>query len=376
MIYMDNAATSLHKPPQVEQAVIEALHVAGNPGRGAHKGTLDAGRIVYSVREKLAHLFNIDNPSRIAFTSNATEALNIAIRGMFHGGDHIITTVCEHNSVLRPLYLLEKEGVQVTYVHADSYGIIDYEEMENSIQPDTKAVIVTYASNLTGNLTDMARVSSLAGKYGIKLIVDASQTAGVIPIDVEKYGIDVMCFTGHKGLMGPQGTGGIYVKNDINIRPLKVGGSGIHSYDREHPADMPEALEAGTLNTHGIAGLGGALSYIEETGIENIRMKELELVRHFTECIKDIPGIKIYGNPDIEKRVGIVSVNLGDTDSSLVSDWLWEDYGICVRPGAHCAPLMHKALHTVEQGAVRFSFSYFNTFEEVDIAVSALKELA
>jgi cysteine desulfurase family protein len=376
MIYLDNAATTLQKPSEVEQAVMEALHHAGNPGRGAHQGTLDASRMVYDTREKLAKLFHVKRPEQIAFTSNATEALNTAIRGLFSDGDHVISTVCEHNSVLRPLYQMEKQGVSVTYISADRQGILDYEGMEQAFRDNTKAVVITHASNLTGNLTDLERVSAMAKKHGALLVVDASQTAGAVPIDVEALGISVLCFTGHKGLLGPQGTGGIYVQEGISIRPLKVGGSGIHSYDREHPSDMPEALEAGTLNTHGIAGLGGAISYIERTGVEHIRAKEMALTKQLIEGLHGIKGIQLYGNPDLTQRVGIVSMNLEDLDSAVVSDWLWEDAGICVRPGAHCAPRMHEALGTAKQGAVRFSFSHYNTEQEVETVIRVVRDLA
>lgn len=375
MIYFDNAATTLKKPQEVEQAVINAFHTVGNPGRGAHGGALDAARMVFRTREKLGEIFRVKKPERIAFTSNATEALNIAIQGMFFPGDHVISTVCEHNSVLRPLYLIEKEGVEVTYIHADRQGVLEYETIKDAVKENTKAIIVTHASNLTGNITDIEGIAALAQKQKLLLVVDASQTAGAVTIDVEGMGIDVLCFTGHKGLLGPQGTGGIYVREGIDIRPLKVGGSGIHSYDKEHPTEMPTALEAGTLNTHGIAGLYAALTYIEKTGVEEIRKREMELTRQFIESIRNLKGIKLYGNPDLSKRVAIVSMNIGEIPSATVSDWLWEDYEICVRPGAHCAPRMHEALGTVKQGAVRFSFSHFNTESEVEEAVIALQDI-
>jgi cysteine desulfurase family protein len=316
------------------------------------------------------------DPERLAFTSNATEALNTAIRGLFRPGDHVISTVCEHNSVLRPLYLLEREGVEVTFVPADRLGRLDYDAMEGAVRPNTRAIVATHASNLTGNLTDLERIREIKARHGLLLVVDASQTAGAVPIDVEAMGIDVLCFTGHKGLLGPQGTGGLYVREGVTIRPLKVGGSGIHSYDRDHPSQMPTALEAGTLNTHGIAGLGAGAEYLLRTGVSAVREKEMALTRQFLEGIAAIPNIHLYGDPDLTRRVGIVSLNLGEIDSARVSDWLWEDYGICVRPGAHCAPLMHQTLGTVDQGAVRFSFSHFNTEQEVEQTIRALWELA
>ena len=375
MIYLDNAATTIHKPEGVAQAMVQALSSLGNSGRGAHEATLDASRIIYGTREKLARLFGIKDPMRIAFTCNATESLNIAINGLFEKGDHVITTMCEHNSVLRPLYRLEENGVELSILPADSKGVPMYGELEQLIQKNTRAIVITHASNLSGNVTDLGRVSAIAQKYKLLLVVDASQSAGCIPIDVEKMEIDVLCFTGHKGLMGPQGTGGIYVREGLKIRPLKVGGSGVHSYDREHPKEMPTALEAGTLNGTGIAGLFSSLDFILDTGVETIHKKEMKLAKRFFDGIKDLPEVTVYGDWQNSERTAIVSVNLGTEESGQVSDWLWEDYGIAVRAGAHCAPLMHKALGTEKQGAVRFSFSYFNTEEEVDTAIQALKEI-
>lgn len=375
MIYLDNAATTLHKPEGVAEAMITALTSMGNSGRGAHKATLDASRMIYGTREKLAELFHISDPMRIAFTCNATESLNIAIQGILQPGDHVITSVCEHNSVLRPVYRMAKRGVTYNMLPADKKGVIQYDQLTSLLKKETKAIVITHASNLTGNVTDLKKVSDFAKKNGLLLIVDASQTAGCIPIDVQELGIDVFCFTGHKGLMGPQGTGGIYVREGIKIAPLKVGGSGVKSFDKEHPDTMPTALEAGTLNGPGIAGLGASVSWLLKQGVEQIHEKDVALSRRFLKGIAEIPDITIYGDMDSQMRTAIVSLNLGDVDSAEISDWLWEDYGIAVRAGAHCAPLMHKALGTEQQGAVRFSFSCFNTEEEVDAAIQALKEL-
>lgn len=381
MIYFDNAATTMKKPPQVSEAVLNALGNMGNSGRGAHGATLGASRIIYDTRVLLGELFGISAPERIAFTSNATEALNTAISGMFKKGDHVITTECEHNSVLRPLYRKEKEGVELTILptlknEKRKQGILDYASLENAVKPNTKAIVITHVSNLTGNITDLESVSSFAKKHDLLLVTDASQSAGVLPLNVEKLGIDVLCFTGHKGLLGPQGTGGIYVREGVEIQPLKVGGSGVHSYDKNHPSQMPAALEAGTLNAHGIAGLHGALEYLKETGIETIRQKEMELLKYFLEGVREIEGITLYGNPELEHRVATVALNIRNYDSGEVADLLWEEYEIAVRSGAHCAPLMHNALGTKEQGAVRFSFSHYNTKEETDIAIRALREIA
>lgn len=376
MIYLDSSATSFLKPPQVAEAVFRSFNTIGNAGRGAHAPTLNASRLIYDTREKLAALFGTPDPSRIAFTCNATEALNIAIHGAIHPGEHVITTACEHNSVLRPLYLKEKEGTELTIIPADKKGRIRYDLLESSVKSNTSAIVLTHASNLSGNVTDLAFVSNFAKKHGLLLIVDASQTAGSLPINVVKMGIDILCFTGHKGLFGPQGTGGLYVREGLTLSPLKSGGSGIHSFDRQHPTDMPTALEAGTLNGHGIAGLNAGLDYILSTGVKNIHAKEISLARRFVNGISDISDLKLYGDIDAPLRTPIISLNIGNMSSASVSDILWADYEICVRAGAHCAPLMHKTFGTEKQGAVRFSFSCFNTEAEIDTAIRAMHEIA
>lgn len=375
MIYFDNAATSLHKPPQVADAVCSALQTMGNAGRGAHEASLQSARTIYDTRALLADFFGLGNPSGLAFTSNSTEALNTAIKGTLNPGDHVITTVCEHNSVLRPLYELEEKGLALSFVPADKKGRPDYASFEKLIQPNTKAIVCTHASNLTGNLLDIERIGMICKKHQLLFILDASQSAGVFDIDMQKTGIDILCFTGHKSMLGPQGTGGICVREGLQIRPLKSGGSGILTYSKKHPEQMPTALEAGTLNGHGIAGLHAAVEFLKETGLNRIRQKEKSLLQRFYEGIKDLPGLKIYGDLSSFDRCAILSLNIGDYDSSEVADELAQDYGISTRPGAHCAPLMHEALGTVSQGAVRFSFSYFNTEEEIDAAIQALQEM-
>ena len=337
MIYLDNAATSYKKPEAVYQAVQEAMHHMGNSGRGAHGASLDASRQIYSARELLAELFHAGDPSRVAFTANSTESLNMAVFGLFGPGDHVITTMLEHNSVLRPLYLLEEAGLELTILPADQNGCICYEDIEKAIRPNTKGIICTHASNLTGNMVDIGRIGRFCRKIGLLFVVDASQTAGVFDIDMEEMGIDVLCFTGHKGLLGPQGTGGICVRQGVAVRPLIVGGSGVHSYSKAHPEDMPTALEAGTLNGHGIAGLYAALRYIQETGMEQIRERELSLMRQFYDGVRTIPGVTIYGD-FTGQRAPIVSLNIRDYDSGEVADELAYHYEIYTRAGAHCAP--------------------------------------
>ncbi len=376
MIYMDNAATTMHKPQAVIDAVIAAMSSMGNAGRGANEASLSASRVIYDTRDKLCRFFGAENPRQIVFTNNSTESLNIAIKGLLNPGDHVITTMLEHNSVLRPLYEMEKKGVKLTIIRSNEKGTFDLKDMEDAICPETKMVICTNGSNLTGNYIDIEKVGEMAHKHGLLFVVDASQTAGVFPIDVQRMQIDVLCFTGHKGLLGPQGIGGMYVREGLAVRPLKCGGSGVQTYSKTHPAEMPTALEAGTLNGHGIAGLGAAVDYLNETGIDVVREKEQRLMRKFYEGVKEIPDVKVYGDFSTFDRCAIVALNIGDFDSSEVSDALLTEYGISTRPGGHCAPLMHEALGTVEQGAVRFSFSHYNTDEEVDAAIAAVRELA
>ena len=366
----------MQKPSCVVQAVTEAMCSLGNSGRGVHSGALSASRVIYDTRAALAQLFGAESPERIAFTANSTESLNIAVKGVLNPGDHVITTALEHNSVLRPLYELEDRGVELTILPADRMGNIRYEDFEKEIRPNTKAIVTTHGSNLTGNLLSVDRIGAVAKKHSLIYIVDASQTAGVFDIDVQKMHIDILCFTGHKGLLGPQGTGGIYIREGVEVRPLLSGGSGVQTYLRAHPTQMPTLLEAGTLNGHGIAGLGAAVRYLQKTGLDTIRAKEQALMMDFYQAVRNIPGVTVYGDFSSPNRCAIVTLNIRDYDSGEVSDALSEQYGIATRPGAHCAPLMHKALGTVEQGAVRFSFSHYNTKEEINIAVSALRELA
>lgn len=356
MIYMDNAATTMQKPKEVIQAVAAAMESMGNAGRGAHGASLSASRTVYDTRELLCRFFNGTSPRQIVFTANSTESLNIAIKGVLNPGDHVVTTVMEHNSVLRPLYEMGEKGVELTFVKTDERGVMDLADLEAAIRPDTKAIVCTNGSNLTGNYVDVEAVGAIAAKYNVLFVVDASQTAGVFPIDVQKMHIDILCFTGHKSLLGPQGTGGMYVREGLEVRPLLSGGSGVQTYSKTHPKEMPTALEAGTLNGHGIAGLHAAVEYLMAEGIDKIRTREQELMWRFYEGVKDIPNVKVYGDFSTKNRCPIVTLNIGAYDSSEVGDALLMDYDISIRPGAHCAPLMHEALGTVGQGAVRFSF--------------------
>ncbi len=376
MIYLDNAATTLRKPPEVVDAVVRAMTSFGNCARGTHEGALAAARTIYDARCKAAALFGCPRADHVAFTANSTEALNIAINGLIRAGDHVISTDLEHNSVLRPLYRLRDErGVSLDFVPADRQGRIDYADFERLLRPNTRAIVCTHASNLTGNAVDLARVGGLARERGVLFLVDASQSAGVLPIDMERMHIDMLCFTGHKSLMGPQGTGGLCLRGSLDILPWKVGGTGVQTYSERQPEQLPVRLEAGTLNGHGIAGLSAALDFVMRTGIDAIHAHETALMRRFYEGVRALPNVTVYGDFTHE-RTAVVALNIAGCGSGEIADALSEDYGIATRPGAHCAPRLHRALGTEEQGAVRFSFGWYNTEEETDAAIRAVEELA
>ena len=391
MIYLDNAATTLYKPESVIEAVANAMRTQGNASRGVHGATLSASRAVYDARNKIAKFFNFDKASNVIFTCNSTEALNIAINGTIKEGDRVVSTDTEHNSVLRPLYHLQKaRGIDLQFVKADTKGLLSLDDFEKLIDKNTKVVVVNHASNLTGNVNDIKSIGEIAHKNGAIFIVDGSQSAGTMKVDVKELGIDIYCFTGHKGLLGPQGTGGLLVKDGIEVDAWKRGGSGVKTYEEDQPHEYPTRLEAGTLNSHGISGLSAAIDYLNEIGIENIHKKEKELTEYFYNAVTKIDGVKVYGdfswvgaNGSVRAssasplgHAAIVSLNIKDYDSGEVSDALSNDYGIATRPGAHCAPRLHIALGTKYQGAVRFSFSYSTSYEELDTAINALKEIA
>ena len=370
MIYADYAATSATHPKCVIDAVVETLRCSGNPGRGAHEETLKAGRIVLHARQQVASFFGVDDFRHVVFTSGITESLNTVVRGMLTEQDHVITTWAEHNSVLRPLYEKEKQGMELTITNPDVY------EIEKQIKHNTKMVIMTHGSNVTGDIYDIRSVGEICKKYGILLVLDSAQTAGVYPVSMRDDMIDILCFAGHKGLLGPQGIGGICIRKDLQIHPLKTGGTGIDSFSKEQPKNYPEALEAGTLNLPGIAGLAAGISYLNRTNIETIRKKEVSLAKRFYDGIKNLQGIRLYGDfRDFTKRSAIVSLNIGDYSSQRVSDELQQRFGIMTRSGAHCAPLVHKHFQTVDQGMVRFSFGYETTDVEVNQCIEAIKIL-
>lgn len=377
MIYLDNAATTARKPPEVAAAIARAIDGFGGAGRGAHAASLDAGLAVLRAREGLARLLGAPSPSRVAFCSNATEALNVAIAGLLRPGERAVTTAASHNSVLRPLFRKEdEEGCEVVVVPHDGRGALDYGALERELSRGARLLAITHASNLTGDVYDVARAARLAHEHGALVVVDAAQTAGCVPIDMGRDGFDLVAFAGHKGLYGPQGTGGVAVAAHVEVPPFKEGGSGVRSYDRRHPARMPESLEAGTLNAHGLAGLAAGVAFVQERGAEALGAQARSLAERFERGVRAVAGVRVLGGGGDAGRCGIVALNVGDVDSAAVADALEARWGICTRAGAHCAPLMHEALGTQGQGAVRFSFSCFNTEEEADAAARAVAEIA
>ena len=376
MIYFDNAATSYPKPENVYQAVDKCMReYCANPGRSGHRLSMEAGRVILEARELLAKLFNAKKSDNIIFGLNATDALNTAIKGMVNKGDHVVTTSMEHNSVLRPLKQLENQGVQTTIIQCNEKGELDIEKLEKAICKNTKLVVTTHASNVTGTLMPIKEIGELADRHGLTYVIDSAQTAGVYSLDVSDIHADVITFTGHKGLMGPQGVGGFYVRNGAVLRQMREGGTGSMSESLQQPELLPDKFESGTPNTPGIAGLAAGLKFIESVGIDNIRDHERELTKYFMEGLQEIPQITVYG-PAVEKeRAAVVALNINNKTSSEVSFVLDHQFDIATRPGLHCAPLAHETIGTGTLGAVRFSFGYFNTREEIDIALGALKSI-
>lgn len=376
MIYFDNAATALARPDTVASAVSRAIGEFGGVGRGVHEASLAASMAVYRAREQVAALLGARRAGDVSFSLNATHALNIAIEGLLRPGDHAITSAASHNSVLRPLYRKRDQGCGLSILPVASDGAIDYDAFADLFEPATRIAVMTHASNLTGDVYDIARMAAICHAQGALLVVDVAQTAGLIPLDMEREGLDLVAFTGHKSLLGPQGTGGLCVREGIEVPPYIVGGTGSHSFDERHPAHMPEALEAGTLNSHGIAGLSAGLEYIEQMGVPAIREQTLDLAERFEAGVSVLPGVVVYGGHAGVDRCGIVALNIGELDPSEVSDRLSTEYGIATRAGTHCAPLMHRALGTADRGLVRFSFSHFNTAEEIDQGIEAVSAIA
>lgn len=374
MIYLDNGATTLKKPATVAQAVYQVLssNAYANPSRGAYPAAIKAHEVVYHCRQLLKTLFNVPDESLIAFTNNATAALNFAIKGLLQPGDHVISTVFEHNSVLRPLYQMAKQGVTHTLIGlTPQTGALAVAQLEQAVQPNTKMLVCTHASNVTGYRLPIATLSAFCRRHHLLFVLDTSQTAGNTPLDMQAQGIDVLCFTGHKSLYGPQGTGGICFRKPLPIEPVLSGGSGVDSFNHQQPAFLPEALEAGTLNVPGIAGLAAGVQYCLDQGVAQLGQQAVQLADQFATAMAALPMIKLYSHL-AQDHVGTVALNVGTANAAEISDLLAER-GIATRPGAHCAPKIHETLQTVEQGIVRFSFSSFNTQAETQAAIQTMQ---
>lgn len=373
MIYLDNGATTFPKPKVVTDKIMECyLGYAGNPGRSGHKLAMKMDLEIYETREKICKLINGTEVLNVIFTFNATDSLNLAIKGVLEEGDHVITTSMEHNSVLRPLNQLRKDGkIELSIVYADEKGYIDPQKIFEALTPNTKMIVTTHMSNVFGTIVDIKAIGDFCKENNILYLVDASQSIGVLDIDVQEMNIDLLAFPGHKALFGPMGTGALYIKEGIIVKPLKEGGTGSYSHSIDQPDIYPDSLESGTPNGVGIIALGKGIDFINEVGIENIRNHEMSLKNHFIELLKDNEDVILYGTLD-DRQGAVVSLNVKDMDSSEISYILSDEFDIYTRPGFHCAPLAHKTMGTEELGAIRFSFGYYNTLEEVVKTVEAL----
>jgi len=380
MIYFDNAATSWPKPPGVVEAMVHFMDdVGANPGRSGHRLSVEAGRIVYDAREAVAELFNAPDPLRVVFGLNVTEALNLALRGLLRPGDHVITSSMEHNSMMRPLRALEREGVEVTVVRCSPEGFLDPADVEKALRPNTVMIALNHASNVVGALLPVAEVARIARQHGLLLLVDAAQTAGAYPIDVQAGGIDLLGFTGHKSLYGPMGTGGLIIGERVDLarlEPLKRGGTGSRSELEEQPDFLPDMCESGTPNAVGLAGLAAGVRWVLERGVETIRAHEVALTQRLIDGLREIPGVTVYGGLDATHQTATVSFNIAGLEPSEVGLRLDEEYGIMCRVGLHCAPAAHRTIGTFPVGTVRFGLGAFSTVEEIDAALEAVRQFA
>lgn len=371
MIYFDNSATTITKPPEVTAAVLYAMNHFGNASRSFYDAALLANREIFKTRMETAELVGLEDPLNVAFTSSATESLNLVIGGLIKKEDAVITTVTEHNSVLRPLYL---RGCDLSFIDCDDDGVLLLDQAEALIKPATKFLVCTHGSNVTGNITDVKRVYDFCRAHNLTMILDISQTFGLIPVTADMA--DILCFTGHKGLFGPQGTGGVIVNGSFDFDIVKTGGAGVKSFEKFQQKEMPDIFETGTHNSHGIYGLQKGIQFIKGIGIDAVHAKEKALAERFYNGIKDLKGLKFYGDFSGTDRLPVISVNFEGMTSADLATYLWENYKIATRAGSHCAPLLHERFNTVAMGMVRFSFSYFNTEEEIDVGISALTNIA
>ena len=380
MIYLDNAATSWPKPPRVKEAMVRFLdEIGANPGRSGHLLSVEAARVLYEAREALGGLFHVADPLRIVFTLNATESLNLALKGVLRPGDHVVASSMEHNSVMRPLRNLEKQGIALTVVSCSRQGRLDSREVARAIRSKTRMVVLNHASNVTGTLLPIRDVGAVAREHGLLFLVDAAQTAGTVPIDFEQDGIDLLAFTGHKGLYGPQGTGGLVLGDRVNEKEmisLKQGGTGSRSEFEEQPDFLPDCFESGTPNGVGIAGLLAGVQFVREKGIDSIRRREIRLMMRLVDGLKTIRGVELYGADSPEDRIATLSFNMAGLSPSEAAFRLERQFGILCRPGLHCAPAAHRTLGTYPAGTIRFALGAFNTEEEIDSAIEAVSRLS
>ena len=381
MIYFDNAATSWPKPSGVTEAMVHFMtEVGANPGRSGHRLSLEAGRIVYEARERVAELFHAPDPLRVVWGANVTDALNLALRGYLRSGDHVVTSSMEHNSVMRPLRALAAEdGIELTVVPCSPQGFLDLSDLEAALRPETVMIVFNHGSNVCGTLLPVREAGEIARRHGCLLLVDAAQTAGAYPIDVEADWIDLLAFTGHKGLGGPMGTGGLIIGERVDLsrlHPLKQGGTGSRSEREEQPDFLPDMCESGTSNAVGLAGLSAGVGWVSERGIETIRRHEVELTQRLLDGLLDIPGVTVYGGLDAGRQTATISFNVAGLEPSEVGLRLDDEYGILCRVGLHCAPAAHKTLGTFPRGTVRFGLSAFSQLDEVETALAAVREIA
>ena len=379
MIYFDNAATSWPKPDCVIAAMKDYMtNVGANPGRSGHRLSIEAGRIVYHARENIAELFKCEDPMRVIFCSNATDALNLGIRGLLRKGDHAVTGSMEHNSVMRPLRDLERVGIDITVVGSDGAGFLDPNDIREAVERKTKLIVINHASNVVGSIAPVREIGKIARDEGILFMTDTAQTAGCVPIDMKRDNIDLLAFTGHKGLMGPQGTGGLVIGDSVDIKDIgrmKSGGTGSRSEFEIHPDFLPDRYESGTMNTPGLAGLAAGVDFVLERSVDAIHEKNLSLSRRFLQGIRDIDGLNLYGGLNPKRQTSTFSFTVKNASNSDIGLLLDDEYDIMARVGLHCAPTAHRTIGTFPAGTVRFGMGYFNRAEEVNIAIEALGEL-
>jgi cysteine desulfurase family protein len=376
-IYLDNAATSFPKPESVYRAVNDTLRKYGSsPGRGGHKMSLQTERLIFNTRERISSFFNISRSSNVLFTFNVTMGINLSLKGFLKAGDHVLTSSMEHNAVMRPLKRLEKKGITKTVVQCSKEGFLNPKDVEKEIKPNTKLIVITHASNVVGTILPIREVGEVARKKGIVFFVDAAQSAGLLPIDVQKDNIDMLGCTGHKSLFGPQGTGFLYIKDGLDVKPLIEGGTGSNSESDEMPDFLPDKFQAGTMNTPGIAGLGAGIEFIQSEGLKKIRDKEMHLVSIILNEFKKIKDVKLYGSLNPLERVAVVSFNIEGKDPAEVGNVLNEKYDIMSRVGLHCAPNAHRTIGTFPIGTVRVSVGYFNTEDDIERLIKAVREIA